>query len=151
MDATCTPGTGGGPTGGTSGCGSLLIAGQTLAPDQVSQFLCGEATGQRATSATITGLNNFERYAVAVSASDLVENVGPLSSVQCETPQPVKGFDEVYRLSGGTAGGAGFCSLGMHSAEARSKLWPAAAFAAVVVLAKRRRRLCRAIRPCHNV
>jgi hypothetical protein len=142
-DAACTPGTGGGSTGGTSGCGSVLVEGKVLTPEQMAQFSCSDTTGTRAESATMTGLNNFERYAVAVVSSDIVENVGELSTVICGTPQSVNGFDEVYRSAGGTAGGASFCSLGLRSAAARAKLWPAAAFAAVVALRHWRRRLRR--------
>jgi hypothetical protein len=139
-DATCTPGTGGGSTGGTSGCGTVLVEGKMLTLDQMTQFSCSDTTGTRATSATMTGLTNFDRYAVAVVSTDIVENVGALSNVKCEMPQPVNGFDEVYRSAGGTAGGASFCSLGLRSAAARAKLWPAAAFAAVVALRHWRRR-----------
>jgi len=136
----CTPGTGGGSTGGTSDCGSVLVEGKVLTPEQMAQFSCSDTTGTRAESATMTGLTNFERYAVAVVSSDIVENVGALSVVKCGTPQPVNGFDEVYRSAGGTAGGASFCSLGLRSAAARAQLWPAAAFAAAVALRHWRRR-----------
>jgi hypothetical protein len=138
-DATCTPPASDGSTG-TRSCGSVLVEGKILTPEQIAQYSCASTTGQRATSANITHLTNFERYAVAVVASDLVENVGALSAVQCNMPQPVNGFDETYRSAGGTAGGASFCSLGLRSAAARAKLWPAAAFVAVVALGRWRRR-----------
>jgi hypothetical protein len=138
-DAGCTPGTGG-PTGGTSSCGSELVEGKTLTPGQIAQYSCGNTAGLTATSGLVTGLNNFERYAVGVAAFDLVENVGVLSSVRCATPQPVNGFDEAYRSAGGSAGGASFCSLGLRSAAARASVWPAGVFVAFAVLAQRRRR-----------
>ena len=139
-DATCTAPTSDGSTGGgTSTCGSALVPGKILTPEEMAQFSCGSA-GKSATSATVTNLNNSERYAVAVVSSDLVENIGVLSSVQCGMPEPVNGFDEVYRNAGGTAGGASFCSLGLHSAAARAKLWPAAAFAVLVAVRRWRRR-----------
>lgn len=140
MDA-CIPGSSSstdGSTGGTSGCGSALAAGTTLTPEQITQYACG-STGVSGTSATVTGLTNFQRYAVAVAAFDLVENVGPLSLVQCSTPQPVNGFDEAYRSAGGTAGGASFCSVGLRSVPARSTVGPAAAFLAIVTLGQWRR------------
>ena len=97
-------------------------------------------TGRASTSHLVTGLKNYNKYAVAVVASDIVENIGALSNVQCGTPEPVNGFDEAYRSAGGLAGGASFCSLGSRSAAAREKLWPTAALLAGVALQRFRRR-----------
>jgi hypothetical protein len=118
----------------------MLVQGQMLTLEQIAKYSCGKDTGLSATSTTVTGLNNFQRYAVAVAAFDLVENIGALSTVQCDTPQPVNGFDEAYRSAGGLAGGASFCSLSARSFAARAKGWPAAAFAAVAALGQWRRR-----------
>jgi hypothetical protein len=143
----CIPGTGGGGgSGGTAACGTVLFEGKTLTPDEITKYSCGSA-GLSSTSALVTGLNNNERYAVALASYDLVENIGTLSSVQCGTPQPVNGFDEAYRSAGGSADDAGFCSVGLRSAAARDRLWPAAVFISVLTLAQsRRRRRCPAPR-----
>ena len=145
-DAGCTPGTGGsggsggsGGGSGTSGCGSALVEGQILTPEQIEKYACGSSS-KTSSTALITGLKNFNKYAVAVTAADIVENNGGLSIVQCGTPEPVNGFDEVYRSAGGKAGGASFCSVGLRSAAARAKLWPGAGFVAAVALYGWRRR-----------
>jgi len=138
----CVPGTGGGGSGGTAACGTVLVEGKMMTPDEITKYACGSA-GLSSTSALVTGLNNYERYAVALVSYDLVENVGTLSSVQCGTPQPVNGFDEAYRSAGGNADDAGFCSVGLRSAAARARLWPAAVFISALALRQaRRRRRC---------
>jgi hypothetical protein len=137
---TSTPGTSADAGGGTSACESTLMKGEMLSPDQIKKYDCGTATGQRATSSIVKNLTNGNKYAIAVASSDLVENIGALSDVQCQTPELVNGFDELYRRAGGSAGGASFCSVGLRSAAARSSLWPGAAFLAVVALGRRRRR-----------
>jgi hypothetical protein len=147
----CVPGTGGsgGGSGGTAACGSVLVEGKTLSPEELAKYSCGSA-GLTATTALISGLNNSERYAVALASFDLVENVGTLSSVQCGTPQPVNGFDEAYRSAGGSADDGGFCSVGLRSAAARARLWPAAVFVSVLALAQSRRRRRRAASDATN-
>ena len=55
------------------------------------------------------GLKNNVRYAVAVAGYDAVGNRGNLSTVVCGTPQQVDDFFEIYRKSGGEAGG-GLCA-----------------------------------------
>jgi hypothetical protein len=142
----CIPGTGGGGSGGTAGCGTVLVEGKTLTLDEIAKYSCGSA-GLSSTSALVTGLNNYERYAVALASYDLVENIGTLSSVQCGTPQPVNGFDEAYRSAGGSADDAGFCSVGLRSAAARDRLWPAAVFISALTLMRSRRRRRR---PVHH-
>jgi MYXO-CTERM domain-containing protein len=150
IDAGCTPGTGGsvdsGP-GPTGGCGTILVEGKTLSPEEMEQYSCGGTTGGRSTRATVTGLTNFTKYAIAVVASDLVENVGALSQVQCAVPQPVNGFDEAYRNAGGTAGGASFCSISRLSTAATAKLGPGVALLlALLALFSWRRRVAVASR-----
>jgi hypothetical protein len=141
-DAACKPmppdvsDSGSGPT---ADCPASFLQGQTLSPEQIKKYECG-STGRTATSVTITGVINGHKYAVAVAASDLVENAGALSSVQCAIPVLTDSFDQVYRNAGGTAGGNSFCSVGVGSGVARSTLWPGAAFAAVVALRRWRRR-----------
>jgi hypothetical protein len=135
----CTPGTGGSSPPPT-GCGSVLTADKVLTPDEIAQYSCGKGAGLNSTSAIVTGLTNYQNYAVAVAAADIVENVGKLSTVNCKTPQPVNGFDEAYQSAGGTAGGASFCSLGHRSDAVRAKLWPAGVLAAAFSLWQLRRR-----------
>jgi hypothetical protein len=121
-------------------CPSIFVAGVTPSPDAVKKYECGSPGGRTSTSMVISGLENGHKYAVAMASSDLVENVGPLSTVQCGVPVMTDSFDQVYRNAGGTAGGNSFCSVGVGSGVARSTLWPGAAFAAVVVLRRWRRR-----------
>jgi hypothetical protein len=86
----------------------------------------------------VTGLINGLQYNIAIAGVDALGNVGPLSTLQCGTPQPVDDFWKKYREAGGQAGG-GFCALEAAGAPAGS----AALFggmASVVVAAWRRRR-----------
>jgi hypothetical protein len=105
-------------------------------PDEA--YRCGGVSGLTATSGQIKGLQNNVQYSVAVAAIDGVGNTGPLSNVTCNSPQQVDDFFEVYRASGGKAGG-GYCATGWVGAR-HSK---AAAFllaAASLVFFIRRRR-----------
>jgi hypothetical protein len=77
-------------------------------------FLCGEsfanfANGMRAEALGGAPLENDVSYAVAVAATDLFGNVGPLSGVVCEMPESTNDFWERYQAAGGGAGG-GYCS-----------------------------------------
>jgi hypothetical protein len=47
---------------------------------------------------------------VAVAATDRFGNLGPLSSVFCEIPEPTTDFWETYKGAGGAAGGS-LCSV----------------------------------------
>jgi len=151
-DGSCTPApaTDAG-SGGTTGCGSVLVEGKQLTPDEMAQLSCGtKRFSKSSVSGMLSGLHNYNKYAVAVAASDLVENAGPLSKVQCGIPEPVNGFDEVYRNAGGTAGGASFCSVSLRSASARTTLWPGAVFLAGIALVRWRLQVRRPKRAaCH--
>jgi hypothetical protein len=109
-------GSGGAPgaagTGGTTGTGGgasgdctapTLRAGE---PPPAGFARCGETTSE--TSGIAANLQLGAYYAVAVAGYDLVGNVGDLSELACGTPEPVDDFFEIYRKSGGEAGG-GFC------------------------------------------
>jgi hypothetical protein len=86
---------------------SQLVAGEIAA----SKFQCGSASVS-ATSANATGLVNGVSYHVGVAATDTYENIGKVSTLSCEVPQPVDGFFKEYRAAGGKGGG-GFCSFSM--------------------------------------
>lgn len=100
---------GGGTDGGSSG-GKIV-------PDEAfnAKYQCGSLTGNTGSALiadTVGGkpLENFKEYAVAIAAIDQFGNVGPLSSVFCETPEPTTDFWENYKNAGGAAGG-GICSV----------------------------------------
>ena len=111
-DAGVAPG---GGEAGESGDGGLVIPVCTpssllepgTVPDQ--KFLCG-STGPTATAGNATGLVNGVAYHVGVATKDTYDNVGKLSVLACNVPQPVNGFFKAYRLAGGQGGG-GFCSF----------------------------------------
>jgi hypothetical protein len=90
---------------------SRLVPG-TRVTDELQQFRCGQASSTAA-SGMATGLVNYVAYNVAVAATDTFENVGELSPLGCQGPQPVTGFFEAYRNAGGEAGG-GFCCFSRH-------------------------------------
>ena len=80
-----------------------------------AKFQCGSLIGNTgsaliADSVGSKPLENFKTYAVAIAAIDQFGNVGPLSSVFCEKPEPTTDFWENYKNAGGEAGG-GFCSV----------------------------------------
>ncbi|MET0592028.1 MAG: hypothetical protein ABW133_04965 [Polyangiaceae bacterium] len=140
-DAGCITVTNDAGSGTASDClPRFLKEGMTLTPDFIREHQCSIVAGQRTTSGSVTGLKNFNKYAVAVASSDLVENVGTLSDVQCGVPQPVNGFDEVYKASGGSAGGESFCSVSAGSFAARGTVWPAVLALGGLMFGRRRAR-----------
>jgi len=95
---------------GDAGAGGNFIPNTLPSLDVINRYQCGSVGDRTSSSVRVTGLTNLVTVAVAVAATDLVGNVGPLSNVSCGTPEPVNGFDELYHQGGGTAGG-GFCSI----------------------------------------
>lgn len=109
------------------------------------------AEGTAAESATIEGLENDVQYHFAVVAVDELGNPSLLSEVSCSTPKPVDDFFELYRRSGGEAGGGvcasapgrpagagwlGVCLVGIAGLALARRRRPAAGLvAALVVLA----------------
>jgi hypothetical protein len=87
---------------------------------------------------TIKGLKNGPMYNVAVAATDGYGNVGPPSTIVCDSPAPVNDFWDSYRGAGGRAGG-GFCALEAVGAPG-SSLAGLALVASAGALARRRRR-----------
>jgi hypothetical protein len=71
---------------------------------------CGTASETSTTLSTNTNLLNDHLYAVAVAAQDQLGNSGPLTDVKCASPRELDDYFELYKRSGGAAGG-GFCSL----------------------------------------
>ncbi len=111
---------------------TVLLAGQR--PDPA--YICGKVNGASTTSGYAKGLTNGQLYAVAVAGFDGVENYGPLSEVQCETPQIVNDFWDEYTQAGGKGGG-GFCGIADSSAPGAGGAFLLALFAGF--LRKRRR------------
>lgn len=88
------------PTGGE------LLTG--IIPDP--KYECGKA-GPAATRGSTKKLENYTEYAVGVATYDQFGNAGPISAIQCGTPQLVDTFYEVYRDQRGGKGGGGYCSF----------------------------------------
>jgi hypothetical protein len=88
--------------GGVAACGSPVVSDATA---------CGRALGGNVTSGETSALTNGVSYAVSVAGRDTFFNYGEPSDPACARPEPVTGFFEAYRESGGKAGG-GFCSIG---------------------------------------
>ncbi len=108
-------------------------------------YQCGSLTGNTGSAITATAfggdpLVNGERYAVAVAATDRFGNVGQLSSLVCETPEPTTDFWDQYRDAGGDGGG-GCTSAAPPGAPVGTLATLAfAASAGVVALSRRRRK-----------
>jgi hypothetical protein len=83
-------------------------------PTVDSPYLYGDSIGAMATSALVQGLTNGKQVKVALAAFDAVDNIGPLSVIQCQTPQPTETFFNQYCADGGAAcqGGCGSCNVG---------------------------------------
>lgn len=156
---TTDAGTGGSAgTGGTAGAGgaggessgeTACPAGTTLGcvdtkhPSTKSSSVCGSRIAASATAPVISGLTNDVPYVVAIAAYDQVNNIGPLSVLQCGTPQPTRTFFNQYCADGGVAcaDGCGTCTVGVG----RELAWPglgaiALAAAAFAVRRDERRR-----------
>jgi hypothetical protein len=111
---------GGTTTTGAGACSSSNFVptdGGKITPDEAfnSRYQCGSLTGNtgsglKAESLGGAPLENFKEYAIALAAIDQFGNVGPLSAVFCETPEPTTDFWENYKNAGGEAGG-GLCSV----------------------------------------
>jgi hypothetical protein len=95
----------------------------------------GESNGRF----TVSGLVNGVNYNVAVAAVDNFGNIGPLSTLTCQTPQPVNDFFKTYRMDGGNAGG-GFCALDSVGMSHGSPVFAAGIAATLGAFFSRRRR-----------
>ncbi|MCS6899168.1 MAG: hypothetical protein RMJ98_03685 [Myxococcales bacterium] len=124
-----------------SSCPSVnLIGGKILKNPE--KYLCGSASGLSATKGSVSNLTNFQRYTVAIAAVDGVGNVGPLSPLVCETPQPIDDFYKVYRDAGGRAGG-GYCQVNLTELPRGGSLPLLGVLASLGALALRSRWRCR--------
>ncbi|MEZ4373043.1 MAG: hypothetical protein R3B07_19630 [Polyangiaceae bacterium] len=121
----------GGTASGSDCTASALIPGE-IPP---SDYECGSTGTNNATSGTVKGLLNGTKYTIGVAAVDNLGNVGTLSELACDTPEPVDDFYEVYRRAGGK-GGNGYCSINQSSAPGMLGL----VLAAMGALVLRRRR-----------
>jgi hypothetical protein len=104
-------------------------------PDSITHITSASIT---ASSFTITGLKDGVNYNIAIAAVDALGNVGPLSSLQCNEPEPIVDFWQSYRQDGGQAGG-GFCALEAAGAPAGSAVF-FGGFVSLAAAAWRRRR-----------
>jgi hypothetical protein len=132
---------GAGGTNGTGGAGGSVSVGMASCSDRIPGLTPGQSPpadapvcatlNLDATSAPISGAANGTRYVVALAAYDAVNNIGPLSTSLCQTPEPTDTFFSDYCRAGGAAcPGCGQCTLGPSSALT----WPALATAALAAL-----------------
>jgi hypothetical protein len=112
-----------------------------------SQYLCGQVGGNTTNQAIVTNLESDgnpsikdgTEYAVTVAAVDEDGNIGIIGNLACVTPSPVIDFWTAYAMAGGQAGG-GFCALQGAGMPVSSSLFGIGMGAAVVGIARRRRR-----------
>jgi hypothetical protein len=110
-----------------------------------SVYGVGNVGGNTTSSFNIQTLPNGQplidghQYAVAVAAYDDDGNVGLLSNLVCQTPEPIVDFWDRYSADGGTAGG-GFCALEAPGAPVAGSVFGVGVGVAVVAFARRRRR-----------
>jgi hypothetical protein len=100
------------PAGSSGGgvTGSCTAPGFKADGSEPDPSVSKKGLGTGATQTLLEGLTNGVTYAVGIAATDLFLNVGPVSSLTCETPIVLDDFFEVYRKAGGQAGG-GLCAL----------------------------------------
>jgi hypothetical protein len=147
-----TGGTGGAADKGASACagGEQLYCVNKDHPAIDSIYVCLDRIPASTTEPVLKKLTNGQSYVVAVAAYDQVNNIGPLSVLQCATPKATKTFFNQYCAAGGVAcaEGCGTCNVGSRS----DLTWPglgAAALAGAVFAARRdgkRRRKARQAR-----
>jgi hypothetical protein len=103
-----------------------------LTDPRLQPFVCGSSPiAPSSRSATITGLRSGQSYAVAVAAYDEVDNVGPVSAIQCGTPDAAAPGD------GSTSGGG----CGISAAGAGGDLpWAALAVLSIAAVGAGMRR-----------
>jgi hypothetical protein len=94
-----------------------------------STLKCGEANETSNAITTDANLVNDQLYAVGVSGQDIIGNAGPLSTLACGIPKPLKDFFELYGEAGGPGGG-GFCNMSSPGSS-RAPLAPIALLGAV--------------------
>jgi MYXO-CTERM domain-containing protein len=141
-------GTGGGNAAGANACAPWeTIPGVDPArPTLDSPYVCNSAVSASAKDISAPNLTNGVRYRIAIAAYDEVGNIGPLSELQCGTPEPTDTFFKTYCADGGTAchDGCGTCAAGGD----RDLAWPglAAMALAAVGFATRRRTTRRNVR-----
>jgi hypothetical protein len=122
------PSTGDFPGAALCPTSTVLIPGQL--PSGAS---CGSS---RSPKGVATGLPNGVESTVGIAAFDQVGNLGKLSDLVCDTPNPIDDFFKLYRQAGGQAGG-GFCSVGGVPA---APLFGVGLLGTAMALALRRRR-----------
>jgi MYXO-CTERM domain-containing protein len=146
-------------TGGAGGAGGAAAKGPNACdstetipgldvnhPDIYSPFVFGSSLSASSTVVTVDKLTNGTRYRVAIAAFDEVNNIGPLSVLQCGTPDQTDTFFHQYCADGGNGcGGCGSCAVGGDD----SPVWPALGTGALAALGLvlRRRHATRSKRP----
>jgi len=136
MEVTGVAGASGeGGMGGQTQAGVSCVAGGLepgAYPDEATR--CGSTGSPSSRSGVVASpgvadsrvvIENGVTYGVGVAATDRVGNVGTLSPLTCAMPEPVIGFFEHYKASGGRAGG-GFCGMSLGPTGSRSGLWAVA-------------------------
>jgi hypothetical protein len=110
-----------------------------------SVYGVGNVGGNTTSSFNVETLPNGQRlvnghqYALAVAAYDDDGNVGLLSNLVCQTPEPIIDFWDRYTTDGGTAGG-GFCALQAPGVPVAGSMFGMGVGVAMVAFARRRRR-----------
>jgi hypothetical protein len=84
-------------------------------------------------------LINGHQYAIAVAATDEDGNIGLLSPLACQTPEPIIDFWDQYSKDGGLAGG-GFCALEAPGVHVAGSVFGTFVGTALLVVGRRRRR-----------
>ncbi len=139
---TLVSATDGGSISGTAGVGISEI--------DAAVYGVGNVGGNTTSSYVVTSIRypdggtgsliNGHQYAIAVAAYDDDGNVGALSNLGCQTPEPVTDFWDKYKEDGGASLGGGYCTLEAPGAPALGSVFGLGVGTAVVAYGRRRRR-----------
>lgn len=130
------PGAAGGG-GDAAACSNFATAGADGGTPDLGAA-CANDTGATTLSTNVTGLTDGVTYSFVVAGVDFFGNVGDVSNVLCDQPEPTDDFWKVYREAGGGAGG-GFCALESPGAPATTSVFGLALAAAAAAWVRRRR------------
>ena len=126
------------PDAGIASCGTNILQNGVNGSSIDSYYVCADIGDKSATQTVVTGLSNGVVYTFAGSAEDASGNAGPTTIIACKAPAQINDFFDIYRSSGGLAGG-GFCTLDSPGAPFGTSVFGIGVMWIAAALVRRRR------------
>ena len=126
------------PDAGTAKCGTDILQNGVNGSSIPGDYLCADIGDKSATETVVTGLTDDVVYTFAVSAQDASQNAGPTVIIDCKAPAKINDFFDIYRSSGGLAGG-GFCALDSPGTPFGTSVFGIGVIGIAAALVRRRR------------